>query len=138
MRRRVEEGVCEIDFVDPASVEAAKAALPPAKALHRTADAFKVLAHPSRLRVLEALDERELCVCDLAEVLGLSMPATSQTLRELRILGAVEYRVAGKLAYYSLADRFWLDLARRVLRKTNVEARVSAAKPDRAARTAVS
>lgn len=138
MRRRVEEGVCEVDFVDPASVEAAKAALPPAKVLHQAAAALKVLAHPSRLRVLEALDGRELCVCDLAEVLGLSMPATSQTLRELRAVGAVEYRVAGKLAYYSLADRFWLDLARRVLRKTSVETQTTAAGPARAARIPVS
>jgi DNA-binding transcriptional ArsR family regulator len=64
---------------------------------------------------LEALRDDELCVCDLSKVLGVSMPATSQALRDLRDLRAVDFRVAGKLAYYRLADRFWLDLLRAVI-----------------------
>lgn len=113
----VEDGVCEVEYVDEEAVTAAKADLPQAMLLRAVADAFKTLAHPNRLRVLEALDSRELCVCDLAEVLGLSMSATSQQLRELRQLGAVQFRAVGKLAYYSLADRFWLDLGRRVTKR---------------------
>ena len=67
--------------------------------------------------MLEALDGQELCVCDLSEILGLSMSGTSQQLRELRRLGAVEYRVSGKFAYYRLAERFWLDLAGSVMQR---------------------
>lgn len=123
MPRRVEEGVCEVDCVNPQHVVAARAALPPMKVHQRAAEAFKVLAHPNRLRVLVALNGRELCVCDIAQVLGLSMSATSQMLRELRNLGAVEYRAEGKLAYYTLADRFWCELAEAVVERCGAETR---------------
>ena len=111
------KGICEANKVHPSRVEEAKAALPPGRTVERAAEAFKTLGHPSRLRVLKALEGRELCVCDLAAVLGLSMSATSQMLRELRYLGAVEYRAAGKMAYYTVADRFWCDLAESVLER---------------------
>jgi len=117
MRRRGQEDLCEVTLVHPERVGAAKAALPPAKVVERAADAFRTLGHPSRLRLLKALDGRELCVCDIATVLGLSMSATSQMLRELRLLGAVEYRAEGKMAFYSLADRFWIDLAESVIER---------------------
>jgi DNA-binding transcriptional ArsR family regulator len=115
MRRSVKDGVCEVDCVHPAQVRTAKAFLSPAASLRQAADKFRVLGHPTRLRILEALHGGELCVCDLSQVLDISMPATSQALRDLRELGAVDYRVAGKLAYYHLADRFWLELARTVM-----------------------
>ena len=120
------DGVCEVDFVDPAKVEAALESLPGEQDLRRMADAFRVLANPNRLRVMKALEGRELCVCDLREVLGISMSGTSQVLRELRTLRAVEFRAEGKLAYYRLADPFWLDLAEGVQKKlTAAPARVT-------------
>lgn len=115
--RKAREGVCEVDLIDPTKVEAARAAQPSEQELRRAADAFKVLANPNRLRVMKALQGRELCVCDLREVLGISMSGTSQVLRELRNLGAVEFRVDGKLAYYQLADTYWLELAESVFDK---------------------
>lgn len=95
----------------------AREALPSEAELRRAADAFRVLANPNRLRVLKALQGRELCVCDLREVLGISMSGTSQVLRELRNLGAVEFRTEGKLAYYRLADPSWLQVAEGVLER---------------------
>jgi DNA-binding transcriptional ArsR family regulator len=86
------------------------------------ADALKVLAHPGRLRVLQALEGRELCVCDLAHVLGISFSGTSQQLRELRRLGAVDFRAQGKLAYYRIGDPFWLNLAATVSEKLDATA----------------
>jgi DNA-binding transcriptional ArsR family regulator len=119
--RRVSEGVCEVDFVDAGRVAEARAEASPERALRRVRDAFKTLAHVSRLAILEALDGRELCVCDLAHVLGLSMSGTSQHLRQLRILGAIDYRVAGKLAYYTLTERFWLELAKTAIHRVQDE-----------------
>jgi ArsR family transcriptional regulator, lead/cadmium/zinc/bismuth-responsive transcriptional repressor len=113
--RRVEEGVCEVDCLHPGVVAAARASLPPADALAAAADAFKALAHPGRLRILRALDGRELCVCDIAHMLGASMSGTSQQLRELRRLGAIQYRVSGKLVFYTLCDASWLAVADSVL-----------------------
>lgn len=118
---RVREGICEVYQVDASLVSEARTALPSGADLQRAADAFRVLPSPSpspnRLRVLEALEGRELCVYDLREVLGLSMSGTSQVLRELRNLGAVEFRAEGKLAYYRLSDSSWLQLAESVFEK---------------------
>lgn len=121
---KAREGVCEVNLVDSCKVTEARASLPTAQELRQAADAFRVLANPNRLRVMTALKGRELCVCDLREVLGISMSGTSQVLRELRNLGAVEFRVEGKLAYYRLADTYWLELAEGVYGKlAAVEAR---------------
>ena len=114
---KAREGVCEVNQVDCSLVSEAQASLPSVTDLQRVADAFRVLANPNRLRVLKALQGRELCVCDLREVLGISMSGTSQVLRELRNLGAVEFRADGKLAYYRLADTSWLDMAESLLEK---------------------
>ncbi len=114
MKRRAKQGICEVDCIDGPRVSAASAALPPREVSREVADALKVLAHPGRLRVLKALEGRELCVCDLAHVLGLSMSGMSQQLRELRRLGAVDFRADGKLAYYRIADPFWLEIAESV------------------------
>jgi len=114
---RAAEGVCEVDQVDSKQVHEAREALPSDSEFQGLADAFRVLANPNRLRVLIALEGRELCVCDLREVLGISMSGTSQVLKELRNLGAVAFRTEGKLAYYSLDDTSWLDVTRNVLQK---------------------
>ena len=111
------EGVCEVNLVDATKVAEARAAQPTEQDLRRAADAFRVLANPNRLRVMMALEGRELCVCDLREVLGISMSGTSQVLRELRNLRAVEFRTEGKLAYYRLVDPSWLQLAESVFEK---------------------
>ena len=116
-RRAAREGICEVDQVDRSMVSEAQDSLPATTDLQRAADAFRVLANPNRLRVLKALQGRELCVCDLREVLGISMSGTSQVLRELRNLGAVEFRTEGKLAYYRLADPSWLQVAEGVLKR---------------------
>ncbi|MCP3920118.1 MAG: winged helix-turn-helix transcriptional regulator [bacterium] len=118
-KRRVSAGICEVDCVDGPRAAAARAALPPEEESRDTADAIKVLAHAGRLRVLKALEGHELCVCDLAHVLGGSMSGTSAQLKELRRLGAVAFRTQGKLAYYRIADPFWLELADSVSEKLN-------------------
>ena len=81
------------------------------------AELFAVLADPSRARVLHllAISERELCVCDMALVLGMSVSALSHQLRALRERGAVSRRKAGRIAYFQLIDehlrRLVLDAA---------------------------
>jgi DNA-binding transcriptional ArsR family regulator len=66
---------------------------------------FSLLADPSRVRILHALSSaEELCVCDLALVVGISQSATSHQLRLLRDHRVVTRRKAGRIAYYRLAD----------------------------------
>lgn len=68
------------------------------------AETFKVLGDPTRLRIAYALSREELCVCDLATVLGVSQSVVSHSLRALRQMRLVRYRKAGKIAYYALDD----------------------------------
>jgi ArsR family transcriptional regulator, lead/cadmium/zinc/bismuth-responsive transcriptional repressor len=69
-----------------------------------TAEIFKVLGDPTRMRLLYALAQRELCVCDLSAVLGMTQSAISHQLRVLRGARLVRYRKVGKIVYYRLAD----------------------------------
>jgi len=68
------------------------------------ADTFKTLADPTRVKMLFALLNRELCVCDLAAVIGASDSAVSHQLRILRTQKLVKFRRDGKIMYYSLTD----------------------------------
>jgi DNA-binding transcriptional ArsR family regulator len=73
---------------------------------------FSVCASPVRLAILRLLEaERELCVCDLAEILELSVPGVSQQLRKLKEAGAVTSRRAGNTIYHSTVPEFRQRLA---------------------------
>ncbi len=69
----------------------------------RIANFYKMLGSETRLKILFALQQEELCVCDIAAVVGLSIPATSQQLKMLRQSGFLTLRNEGRVAYYSLA-----------------------------------
>lgn len=76
---------------------------------------FSALADRARLKILFALgDGEELCVCDVAHVLGVSISTASHHLRKLRDLKVLQYRNDGKMAYYSLRD----ELAGRLVTST--------------------
>lgn len=70
----------------------------------RAAEFFTALGDPSRLRLVSALLSGELCVCDLAAVLGMTQSAVSHQLRLLRTLHLVTPRREGRIVYYSIAD----------------------------------
>lgn len=79
---------------------------------------FAALADRARLKILHALSVgEELCVCDVANVLGVSVSAASHHLRKLRDLRIVKYRNDGKMAYYSLRDPFAGELVQLALAK---------------------
>jgi DNA-binding transcriptional ArsR family regulator len=74
---------------------------------------FRVLADETRTKLIYVLSLKELCVCDLAEVLGISVPAVSHHLRLLRAMRLVKYRRDGKSVYYSLDDHHIITLIRQ-------------------------
>jgi len=113
--RSAADGVCEVDCIDGRTVAAARAALPAAASIDGLAGALKVLANPARLRLVLALAQHELCVCDCARLLGQSLSAASQHLKELRRIGAVQFRQDGKLAYYRLVAGSWCRHLRPLL-----------------------
>lgn len=65
---------------------------------------FKLFADDTRLRIIYSILNRELCVCDLCEILGLNQSAVSHQLQLLRRAKLVKYRREGKQIYYSLED----------------------------------
>ncbi|MHA2497046.1 MAG: ArsR/SmtB family transcription factor [Candidatus Hodarchaeales archaeon] len=81
---------------------------------HTLSDFFKILSGETRVRILLAITEIELCVCDLAEVLKTSVSAVSHQLRRLKESRLVKSRREGKIVYYTLAD----DHVRKILEET--------------------
>ncbi|MEU8364321.1 metalloregulator ArsR/SmtB family transcription factor [Nonomuraea sp. NPDC048882] len=105
---------CTVRVVDADRVIAVSERMPSAADLTDTADVFGLLSDPNRLRLLVALLDGELCVCDLAAVTGQSESAVSHALRLLRAHRIVAARRSGRMAYYRLEDphvRMLLDLA---------------------------
>jgi len=94
---------CEERLVHPGAVAAARRAVDDAP-VEALAETFKVLGDPTRVRILLALGEEELCVCDLAELFAVTPSAVSHQLRLLRAHRLVKLRREGKLAFYSLDD----------------------------------
>ncbi len=94
----------EIAVFDPENVERVLDAMPDHERILRAADRLQGLAHPSRVQAMLALAASELCVGDVAAVLGLSLSATSTMLKQLRNLGFVATRHAGKQTYYRTAS----------------------------------
>jgi DNA-binding transcriptional ArsR family regulator len=98
------EDRCETRHADPGRVEAIRAALPSGDTLEALAETFRALGDPTRVRMLAALAESELCVCDLAALVGISESATSHQLRLLRTLRLVRARRDGRMVFYRLDD----------------------------------
>ena len=95
--------VCAVACFEQEKVTAIKADLARDEhLLPQLADLYKLLGNAMRLRILLALSDRELCVCDIAHVLGLSVAATSHQLKLLRDQGWLTMRNDGKMVYYRL------------------------------------
>ncbi|MFZ9887540.1 MAG: ArsR/SmtB family transcription factor [Myxococcota bacterium] len=94
----------EISVFDPKAVEVALDAMPSDEELQLAADRLQGLAHPSRLKAMIALSHAELCVGDVAALVGLSLSATSTMLKQLRGLGYLSTRGVGKQTYYRVTS----------------------------------
>ncbi|HHV94488.1 MAG TPA: winged helix-turn-helix transcriptional regulator [Firmicutes bacterium] len=73
---------------------------------------FKVLGDETRTKIIYLLSQAELCVCDLAEILEMSLPAVSHHLRLLKTMRLVKYRRDGRQVYYTLDDDHIVNLIR--------------------------
>ncbi len=102
-----EDDVCEIFCSNQAKVDRIK------KKVHHTeglAGMFKALADDTRIKIVYALSLEELCVCDVANIIGSSVATASHHLRLLKNTGLAKYRKEGKLVYYSLQDNCVRDI----------------------------
>ena len=80
------------------------------------ADTFRLLGDPTRVRIVDALSEGELCVCDIAAHIGISESAVSHQLRLMRSQRLVRGRREGRCVYYTLDDQHVLSLFQQGLR----------------------
>lgn len=96
--------MCSDDVVHLDRVRAAQCAVPAPLLTGEIAALFSALGDPTRLRIVATLATNEMCVCDIAATLGLSMSAVSHQLRILRERGLVRPRREGRLVYYVLDD----------------------------------
>lgn len=110
-----DDETCRIPCFKEGLVRKLQKRMPPDAVLEETETLFRALGDRARIKILFALqDGVELCVCDVAHVLGVSISTASHHLRKLRDLKLLQYRSDGKMAYYSLRD----ELAGRLVAST--------------------
>ena len=104
MKDSTELDTCDTTIIHLDAVNRARESMPDEEALLDLADLFKVFGDSTRVRIISALIHEELCVCDIAALLGMTKSAISHQLRALRQTKLVKYRKEGKVVYYSLED----------------------------------
>lgn len=94
--------VCECTVIHQEVIDKIK--LPEEELLYDLGDFFKILGDSTRIKILSALSQSEMCVCDIAALLGMTQSAISHQLRVLKQGRLVKHRKEGKVVYYSLDD----------------------------------
>jgi ArsR family transcriptional regulator len=98
------DAVCDCCVIHKKLVSKVRKLMPAENSLLELADLLKVFGDSTRVRIVSALLHAELCVCDIAALLGMTKSAISHQLRALRQTKLVKHRKAGKIVYYSLDD----------------------------------
>lgn len=99
-----DELCCGFLHVHQDIVRRVKDQMPPVERLYDLAELFKIFGDSTRIRILYLLFESEMCVCDIAQLLGMTRSAISHQLRLLKQSKLVSARREGKTIFYSLAD----------------------------------
>lgn len=95
---------CDYMHIHEDIVKKVRNDMPNEEILYDLAELFKIFGDSTRIRILYALFEAEMCVCDIAQLLGMTQSAISHQLRILKGSKLVKYRREGKTVFYSLAD----------------------------------
>ncbi|HZJ76391.1 MAG TPA: metalloregulator ArsR/SmtB family transcription factor [Oscillospiraceae bacterium] len=96
---------CGCNVIHEDIINKVKKTMPSEKQLYDLADFFKIFGDATRIKIIYALLREEMCVCDIAILLGMNQSAISHQLRTLRQAGIVKFRKKGRAVYYSLDDR---------------------------------
>jgi ArsR family transcriptional regulator, lead/cadmium/zinc/bismuth-responsive transcriptional repressor len=102
--KKLSEYKCDCDITHEDIISKVKAKMPPEERLYDLAELFKVFGDTTRVKILSALFESEMCVCDIASLLNMNQSAISHQLRVLKTARLVKYRKDGKTVFYSLDD----------------------------------
>ena len=98
------ELICDCNIIHQDRVNDALQNRPSSFELDNLSQLFKILGDKTRINIIWTLDNREMCVCDIANVLNMTKSSISHQLALLREAGIVEYRKVGKEVYYRLDD----------------------------------
>ena len=104
MEDRYNVECCDFIHAHEEIVEKVRGTIPGEDTLYDLTELFRIFGDSTRIRILCALLQAEVCVCDLAELLGMSQSAISHQLRILKQMKLVKNRREGKTVFYSLAD----------------------------------
>ena len=99
-----ELNVCKCEEVHEYIIDEVRQVMPQDEMLYDLAELFKVFGDTTRIKILYALFSKEMCVCDIADLLGMTHSAISHQLRVLKQARLVKFRKEGKVVYYSLDD----------------------------------
>ena len=102
--------LCGNEVIQGDLVRRVRKLMPKEEDFYDLADLYKMFSDSTRVRILWALSHEELCVCDIAALLGMTKSAISHQLKALRLTNLVKYRKQGKEVYYSLADGHVKDI----------------------------
>jgi Predicted transcriptional regulators len=103
---------CDFSHLHQDIIQSVMKTMPDEEILYDLAELFKIFGDSTRIKILYALFESEMCVCDIAHLLNLTQSAISHQLRSLKQAKLVKYRREGKTVFYSLSDQHvWTIIA---------------------------
>ena len=107
------DDICEINIIHQDKVDNLKNIMPDDELIYDLEEFFKVFADSTRMKIIYALMNEELCVCDIAAIVGTTQSAISHQLRILKQSKLVKYRKDGKIVYYSLDDEHIAEIVKK-------------------------
>lgn len=96
--------ICDCNVIHENKVKESKKNMLKLRTIEDLSNFFKILGEPTRIKILNTLDNNEMCVCDIANVLNMTKSTISHQLNILRINNIVKYKKVGKEVYYTLDD----------------------------------
>ena len=106
------EYMCDCNAIHQELVDSVSETMPGNDTFSKIADFYKIMGDLTRCKIIFALQQTEMCVCDLASLLSMTKSSVSHQLKKMREYGVVKYRRSGKEVYYSLDDEHIDELFR--------------------------
>ena len=115
------EFICDCNIIHEDIVKKVLNTMIQQEKINKISDFFKILGDSTRAKIIAALDQNEMCVCDIANVLQMTKSSVSHQLAILRKAKLVKYRKEGKTVYYSLSDNHVQEVFESALDNINHE-----------------
>lgn len=115
-KKTTSNDVCQIRCFNRPMVNKIKKTIPNLEKINNLVETLKAVSDGTRMKILFSLNNGELCVCDIAHVLNMSLSAVSHQLRILRNLRLIKYRNDGRMVYYSILDKNIVKLIEKYIK----------------------